>query len=75
MQQKGYLKKDPVASRAVPAIVIDTDLANRQYENQAEQDNGDFDSNQQITSPDLDLDLKLPNQRGGVHNQGEDAEK
>lgn len=37
MQQKGgYLKKDPVASRAVPAIVIDTDLANRQYENQAE---------------------------------------
>ena len=36
MQQKGYSKKDHGASRAVPAIVIDTELANRQYENQAE---------------------------------------
>ena len=71
MQQKGgYLKKDPVASRAVPAIVIDTDLANRQYENQAEQEqleiqnitDNDFGtedySNQQMTSPDLKLPLE-----------------
>jgi hypothetical protein len=37
MQQRGFPKKGENApSRAVPAIEIDTELANRQYENQAE---------------------------------------